>query len=623
VRRLAVLVVSAAALGLLPAASAGSSSTAPVIAFVSDQSGDYELWTVRLDGTGLHWLTRAKGMDDTPAWSPDGRRIAFIRYRMYWPKLWVMNANGSRPRRLTKGYSKEGTPVWTRDGKHIVYGSIPDPPRAPGGPTFWSMSPNGTHKHPIRPGYGSPPSFSPNGRRATFSADCGGGYGSCIYVSNADGSRRRQISAVGAGGNEQPAWSPDGRLIAWINANELWVMNADGSQPRRLAPGPLPETYDSSPSWAPDGSRIVFATNRSPSGLAVINRDGTGLAPIGVGVFRRGSWPAWQPRPQSRAVSVMSAARPALPMRAARPADDARLSGARWEEDWRVLALDPASQGYAVVTFVAGPVPALWISARSGTKKVAGGSELANGLLPHRGPGVTVANLPDNAPPQANSLSYARGRYTVDLTYTVRGHLTIVPGRAGLTVGPWHLGPERVFPGDYTVPGRMWWSVPVATGTVSGWLESQGQRIVLRGWRVYQDHVWGQFRRSSTTWTHWDFVLKTPRPGEAWILNGLEPKYDIYPHDNRWQGVLIHATPRGVSACQARITRRAWIDGFTSNTPWYMPTIVRAGCGRLALSAKAPRPWLVGGFLGGVGGSAALPGGAGWIEHGVPQMPNT
>ena len=110
-RRLAVLVVSAAALGLLPAASAGSSSTAPVIAFVSDQSGDYELWTVRLDGTGLHRLTRAKGMDDTPAWSPDGRRIAFIRYRTYWPKLWVMNANGSRQRRLTKGYSKEGTPV--------------------------------------------------------------------------------------------------------------------------------------------------------------------------------------------------------------------------------------------------------------------------------------------------------------------------------------------------------------------------------------------------------------------------------------------------------------------------------------------------------------------------------
>ena len=623
-RRLAVLVASAAAVGLLPAADAGS-STAPVIAFVSDQSGDYEVWTVRLDGSGLHRLTRSKGQDETPAWSPDGRRIAFVSYRTRWPKVWVMNVNGSRPRQLTRGYSKEGTPVWTRDGKHIVYGSFPDPPRA-GAPGFWSMRPNGTHKRPIRPGYGSPPSFSPDGRRATFFADCGGGYGSCIYTSNADGSHRRQISAVGAGNNIEPAWSPDGRLIAWINANELWVMNADGSQPRRLAPGPLPETYDSYPSWAPDGSRLVFATNRSPSGLAVINRNGTGLAPVGVGVFRRGGQPAWQPRPRSRATSAASAVRPALPVRAARPADDVPLSGARWEEDWRVLALDSASHSYAVVTFVAGPVPEMFITARSGAKTVSGSGEFAHGLLPHRGPGVTIANLPDNAPPQPNSLSYARGRYSVDLTFPVRGHLTIVPGRAGVTVGPWHLGPERVFPGDTIVPGRMNWSVPVATGTVTGWLESNGRRIMLDGWRAYQDHIWGRFRRSSTTWAHWDFVLKTSSRGEAWILNGLEPTnggFETYPHDNRWQGVLVHVTRSGVAACQTRITRRGWIGGWTNNTPWWVPTIVRARCKHLALGVKAPRPWPVGGFLGGVGGSAPLPEASGWIEHGVPQMPNT
>ena len=84
----------------------------------------------------------------------------------------------------------------------------------------------------------------------------------------------------------------------------------------------------------------------------------------------------------------------------------------------------------------------------------------------------------------------------------MRGHLTIVPGHAGVTVGPWHLGPERVFPGDVSVPGLMNWSVPVATGTVSGWLEADGRRITLKRWRAYHDHVWGQFRRSSTTWTH-------------------------------------------------------------------------------------------------------------------------
>ena len=323
--------------------------------------------------------------------------------------------------------------------------------------------------------------------------------------------------------------------------------------------------------------------------------------------------------------TAASSANAPLPVRRARPADDNRLSGPRWEEDWRILALDPASRGYAVVTFVAGPVPMLFVSARSGATTVAGDGTFANGLLPHNGPGVTIANLPDNAPPQRNSLSYAQGRYSVDLTFPVRGHLAIAPRRAGITVGPWHLGAERVFPGDFSVPGLMKWSVPVATGTVTGWLESSGRRIELEGWRAYHDHIWGQFRRSSTTWTHWDFVLESPRPGEAWILNGLEPTngFDSWPHDARWQGMLVHVTPSDVDACQPRITRRAWLGGWTSNTPWWVPTIVRARCKGLALNVRAPRPWPVGGFLGGIGGSAPLPGGSGWIEHGVPQMPNT
>ncbi|HYZ78397.1 MAG TPA: hypothetical protein VE596_13585 [Gaiellaceae bacterium] len=168
-RRLAALVVLAAAVGLLPAADARS-SPAPVIAFVSDQSGDYEVWTVRLDGSDLRRLTHSKGMDETPAWSPDGRRIVFQGYRTRWPKIWVMNANGGRPRRLTSGYSKDGGAVWTRDGKRIVYDSIPDPPRP--GPSWRSMRANGTHKRLIRPGYGSPPSWSPDGRRAAFPGGC-------------------------------------------------------------------------------------------------------------------------------------------------------------------------------------------------------------------------------------------------------------------------------------------------------------------------------------------------------------------------------------------------------------------------------------------------------------------
>jgi Tol biopolymer transport system component len=276
---------------MLPA-SGLPGGAAPVIAFESGQSGDFEIWTVRLDGTDLRQLTHAKGEDTVPAWSPDGRSIVFVSYRTTWPKLWSMNADGNRLRQLTRGYSKEGTPVWTRDGR-IVYPSRPDPPR-PNAHTWFIMRGDGTHKRALAPGFGSPPSFSPDGRRAVFSAPCPSGYSTCVYGSNASGGDRRPLTTEQMGTSEQPVWSPDGKLIAFIGNSELSVMNADGSEPRQLAPGPLPDTYDDYPSWSPDGSRVVFGTNRSPTGIAVINRDGSGLAPVGVGKIRQASRPAWQ-----------------------------------------------------------------------------------------------------------------------------------------------------------------------------------------------------------------------------------------------------------------------------------------------------------------------------------------
>jgi hypothetical protein len=331
------------------------------------------------------------------------------------------------------------------------------------------------------------------------------------------------------------------------------------------------------------------------------------------------------------AVPSAAVAKAPLAIRPAHPADDVSRSATGWQEDWRVIALDPRSHGSALIVLTGGPMPSLLVSARSGAETVAGTVELPYGRLPHDGPGVTIANVPGPGAPQPSSLSYVQGRYVVDLTWPVQGHLVIVPQRAGVTVGPWQLGTEKVFPGNVTVQARMLWSVPVATGSVSGWLESEGHRIELHGWRAYHDHIWGQFRRVATSWTHWDFLLRTPRPGEAWILNGLEATdggFGYYPHDDRWQGVLVHVTSSRVQACPARITRRAWREGWYRNTPWTAPTLVSARCAgtatRMGVAARAPDQahWPNGGFYGGFGGSAPLADGAGWIEHGQPLMPN-
>jgi hypothetical protein len=191
-----------------------------------------------------------------------------------------------------------------------------------------------------------------------------------------------------------------------------------------------------------------------------------------------------------------------LPVRAAGPADDAGHPANGWSEEWRVIAFDRATHGSVAISLVARPIPWLEVQVRQGSKAWAADAELPNGLLDHRGPGVTIANLPDNAPPQTSSLSYVHGKYVVDLTWQARGRVTVTPIRRGVVVGPWRLGKDRVLPANPPafVPGTMIWNVPVALGTASGSIEAYGHRIAFHGWQAYHDHTWGRFRLSSTSW---------------------------------------------------------------------------------------------------------------------------
>jgi hypothetical protein len=93
------------------------------------------------------------------------------------------------------------------------------------------------------------------------------------------------------------------------------------------------------------------------------------------------------------------AATRALPIRPARPADNVAQPASRWTQEWRVLAFDPASRGFLALYLVGGLIPLIEVEARSGSRRLATGATLPYGLLKHEGPGVTIANLPDNAPP--------------------------------------------------------------------------------------------------------------------------------------------------------------------------------------------------------------------------------
>ncbi len=161
---------------------------------------------------------------------------------------------------------------------------------AGGIPRIFALDPEGGDRRPLTPAglFAFGPAYSADGRRIVFTAitkpyDQPDGFR--IYVMNADGSRLRRVSREEDATHGAPAFSPDGRMIAFTrNAearSDLYIMNADGTKPRLLA------TAAESPTFSPSGRTIVFAASykRAP-GLYAIRPDGTGERQLTVDTRR-------------------------------------------------------------------------------------------------------------------------------------------------------------------------------------------------------------------------------------------------------------------------------------------------------------------------------------------------
>ena len=96
------------------------------IVFVSDRSGNKDIYTMASDGSDLRQLTHSQGNDTWPSWSPDGKRIAFVSNREGTPNLFVMNEDGGHMTRLCTLVHAGGFPSWSPDGRKIAFNSIID-----------------------------------------------------------------------------------------------------------------------------------------------------------------------------------------------------------------------------------------------------------------------------------------------------------------------------------------------------------------------------------------------------------------------------------------------------------------------------------------------------------------
>jgi TolB protein len=325
-KRAALLVVAAVSMALATHGSAAPRAFAGRIAFESTRTGDSDIWIMAANGKAQVNLTHTHEVQEsTPALSPDGKRIAFVRSAGERSELWLMNADGSGQRRLGAGKGSDLNPVWSPAGDRIAFASLLG--------RNWDVyvtTLNGSRTQLTTDAASEVDvSWDPNGKQLVVDRIERGT--SDLWLLTVESPKLARLTSTPSVAELNPAWSPKGNEVAYdASVHGVYDLYALNVETKKVRPITRDAADDGDPSWAPDGSAIAYrrgggadyeiaVVSASAGGRPqIVSRDAIGLdiAPswsVATGAFANLRTPAQRTKTEIVWVFACDAAWPGTP----------------------------------------------------------------------------------------------------------------------------------------------------------------------------------------------------------------------------------------------------------------------------------------------------------------------
>ena len=283
----AVAVVAALLAGTASATFPGKPGRIAFGVIGADRNVD--VYSIEPDGSDYRRLTDHSAFDACPAYSPDGKSIAFCSDRSGSFQIWVMGADGANQHQVTTSRHDALFPSFSKDGRRIAFQADDG---SPASVDIYLVATRGGKITRLTgaPGEDTDASFSPDGKLIAFLSHRKGR--PQIWLMRASDGHDQRPLVKGGAPQGAPDWSPDGKRIAYDASGDIWVIAADGSNPVNLTRTPAAE-YGAT--WSPNGKQVAFVAQIPGKGKRVYVMDADGSGRRLLGGSGQQHTPSWAP----------------------------------------------------------------------------------------------------------------------------------------------------------------------------------------------------------------------------------------------------------------------------------------------------------------------------------------